>query len=108
MVLAGYVAGRNLRVVDERAVVRAALQNARIKHTSVAAVETDLRAAMEEATAFGDVGRSLPETLVLHGARIADLSGLAGIDQALALAREELRGRAARDAVAILTVPRRA
>ncbi|MGH8163837.1 MAG: hypothetical protein ACREP1_05825, partial [Rhodanobacteraceae bacterium] len=62
-----------------------------------------LRDAIESATAFGDVGRALPELYVLHGARIADFSGLADSAQAIALAEEELAGRDPLAPIVILT-----
>jgi N-methylhydantoinase A len=106
--LAAYRSGRDLRLVDDRAVVRLALRDARLRHTTVAASETVLRRAMEEDSSFGDVGRSLPFVYLLHGGRIADFSGLARIDQACALGREELSGRDGDEPVVIVTVPRAA
>ncbi|HEV7180361.1 MAG TPA: hydantoinase/oxoprolinase family protein, partial [Candidatus Baltobacteraceae bacterium] len=106
--LAAYVCERDLRIVDERGVVRLALRGATMTSASAGSVETSLRDAMERATAFGDVGRSLPAVYVVHGGRIADFSGLASIDQAIALAREELSGRAIDETITILTVPRTA
>ena len=47
---------------------------------------------LEDATAFGDVGRALPDCTLVYGRRIADLSGLAEAAQVVALAEEELRG----------------
>jgi N-methylhydantoinase A/oxoprolinase/acetone carboxylase beta subunit len=106
--LRAYACGRDLRVVDERAIVRLALRDAALHVTTVAALEATLGRAMEEATEFGDVGRSLPEVYVLHGGRIADLRGLASIDQARALANEDVAGREPGDVVSVLTVRRSA
>ena len=101
--LDAFVAGRDLRVVDERAVARLALRDATITNTTPGAFERALREAIESATSFGDVGRELPAVYVIHGGRIADLRGLSRLDQALALGVEEIRGRADDDAVAIIT-----
>ncbi len=106
--LTAYVSGKDLRIVDERAIVRLALRDATIHKATAGTLEARLREAIENATAFGDVGRSLPEVYVIHGGRIADFSGLAGVEQAIALAREEIGGREAVEAVSILTVPRAA
>lgn len=106
--LTGYGSGRDLRVLDERGAIRLSLRDARLVRTRCGELEPRLRDAIEEATNFGDVGRALPELYVLHGARIADFSGLASAEQAIALAREEVGGRSESDAVAILTVPRAA
>jgi len=106
--LTGYGSGRDLRVLDERGVIRLSLRGARLTRTRCSDLETELRSSIEDATSFGDVGRALPELYLLHGARIADFSGLASADQAIALAREEVTGRKADDLVAILAVPRAA
>jgi N-methylhydantoinase A len=97
---------RDLRVLDRTAVGRLALRDAFIAQTTASAAAELLREAVEEATAFGDVGRALPDIYVLHGARIADFSGLAAAEQAIALAAEELEGRAPDAPVVILTAPR--
>ena len=104
--LRGYRSGRDLRVVDERAIVRLAVRDANVTLTNALHLETSLRDAMERATAFGDVGRALPLVYILHGGRIADFGGLASIDQAIALAREELEGLDDAARVVILTVSR--
>jgi hypothetical protein len=41
-------------------------------------------------TDFGDAGRALPDVHLLVGARIVNLSGLAELEQAVALAQTEL------------------
>jgi N-methylhydantoinase A/oxoprolinase/acetone carboxylase beta subunit len=97
---------RDLRVLDRTGVGRLALRDAFVRTTQAASALDDLRGAVEEATAFGDVGRALPDIYVLHGARIADFSGLASAQQAVALAEEELAGRAPDAPVVILTASR--
>ena len=104
--LSAYTFGRDVRIVDDRAIVRLALRDATLRPVTAGDLERALRNAMEEATSFGDVGRSLPSVYVIHGGRIADFSGLASIDQALALALEEIGGREPSDLVTIITVPR--
>ena len=96
----------DLRVVDERGVVRLGFRDARVTLTTAAKAEVALREAIEAATTFGDVGRALPDLYVLHGGRIADFSGLASADQAVTLAKEELAGRAASAGIVILTAPK--
>ncbi|HKU69050.1 MAG TPA: hydantoinase/oxoprolinase family protein, partial [Candidatus Baltobacteraceae bacterium] len=97
---------RDVRVLDRTGVGRLALRDAFVRQSRGAQALQDLRAAVEEATAFGDVGRSLPDIYVVHGARIADFSGLASAEQAAALAEEELAGRDADAPVVILTASR--
>jgi hypothetical protein len=99
---------RDLRVVDERGVARLALRDALVTRTTAEEMERVLPEAIEAGTNFGDVGRALPELYVLHGGRIADFSGLASADQALALAREELSGRDGRAPVVIIVSRRNA
>ncbi|HVA29019.1 MAG TPA: hydantoinase/oxoprolinase family protein [Candidatus Baltobacteraceae bacterium] len=99
-----YRAGRDIRVVDERAVVRLALRDAQLERSTAGGLESAMSAAIEAATAFGDVGRSLPAVYVIHGGRIVDLRGLAKADQALALAKEEIAGSDADDPIVLLTV----
>jgi N-methylhydantoinase A len=106
--LVAYASGRDLRVLDERGVVRLALRDARVAITPCGELEPRLRDAIEAATSFGDVGRAMPELYIVHGGRIADFSGLASADQAVALAQEEVTGRDADDPVAILAVSRAA
>lgn len=97
---------RDVRVLDRTGVGRLALRDAFVAETTAGDALDVLRAAVEEATAFGDVGRALPDIYVLHGARIADFSGLASAEQAVALAAEELEGRAPDAPVVILTSSR--
>ncbi|HEY8320408.1 MAG TPA: hydantoinase/oxoprolinase family protein [Candidatus Baltobacteraceae bacterium] len=103
-----FAAGKDVRVVDDRGVVRLGLRGALVAQTSAGVIEETLRSAIEEATSFGDVGRALPNVWVLHGARMADFSGLASADQAVALAVEELAGREPGAPVVILAAPNRA
>ena len=103
-----YVHGSDARIVDERAVVRRALRGATVTPCTVAEASEVIREAMERATTFGDVGRALPELLLLYGARIIDAGGLVSLDQAIALCAEELRGRDGAEQIAVVTVPRSA
>jgi hypothetical protein len=100
--------GDDVRVIDERGVVRLVLREARVTQTTVDALDRTLETAMESATSFGDVGRALPELYILHRGRLADFSGLGSIEQAGALVREEVAGRDPGDGVTIITVKRRA
>jgi hypothetical protein len=97
---------RDVRVLDRTGVGRLALRDAFVRECRAESAIEQLRIAVEEATAFGDVGRALPDIYVMHGARIADFSGLASAEQATALAEEELAGRAPDAPVVILTASR--
>ncbi|MBC5815755.1 MAG: hydantoinase/oxoprolinase, partial [Candidatus Eremiobacteraeota bacterium] len=99
---------RNLRALDQTGVARLAVRDALITQTDAAAAPTVLAATLEEQTSFGDVGRALPNIFLIHGARIADLSGLATAAQVVALATEELGGLDASAPVAIVTARNKA
>jgi N-methylhydantoinase A/oxoprolinase/acetone carboxylase beta subunit len=96
----------DLRIVDERGVVRLALRDAALAHATAGEIEGRVRDAIERATRFGDVGRALPALYLVRGARIAAFDGLVSGEQAAALAREEFEGCDPHERLAILTVTR--
>jgi hypothetical protein len=83
---------RDACVVDRRGVARATVRRARLLRTTVARSAPALARLLDDATAFGDVGRALPEVTLAYRGRIADLGTLAEVAHVLALAEEELRG----------------
>jgi hypothetical protein len=83
---------RDLCAVDERGVVRFVARRAHVRTTTVAALERDLADLLDEATAFGDVGRALPDVHLVYAARVAGIGTLAEPAQVVALAAEEVRG----------------
>lgn len=93
-----------LRLVDDRGVVRLALRNAALTRTTAGEIDTGVRGAVEHATRFGDVGRAYPALYLVRGARIATFNGFASTDQAVALAAQELEGCDPSEAVVLLTV----
>ena len=97
---------RDVRVVDERGVVRLALRDPALTLTTVAQLVPRVREAIERATTFGDVGRALPALYVLRGGRIAAFEGLSSAAQGAALAGEETEGCAPDERIALLVVPR--
>jgi N-methylhydantoinase A len=97
-----------LCVVDERGVVRAIVAGGRLVESTAAGIETALHATFERFTRFGDVGRALPDVRLVYGKRIADLSGIADAQQAIALARDELAGCDPGAVVAVVAAPRSA
>ena len=92
--------------VDGRGVVRMTAVRATARATTVARLERTLAALLEDATAFGDVGRALPDVHLVYGRRVADLGALAESAQVLALAAEEVRGLPGDDAVAVVAATR--
>ncbi|MBV9148306.1 MAG: hydantoinase/oxoprolinase [Candidatus Eremiobacteraeota bacterium] len=98
----------DLRVVDRTGVARAGMRDAVVTQTTAGEAETVLARVIDEQTAFGDVGRALPQIYILHGAKVSDLSALASAAQVVALATEELSGLASDAPVCILTSKNRA
>ena len=95
-------------VVDERGVVRLVLPGAITYATRADTVAAVLARAIDEHTAFGDVGRALPDVFVLCGARIAEFAGMAEAVQIAGLVADELAGLADEADVAVVVVPKRA
>jgi N-methylhydantoinase A len=95
-------------VVDERGVVRLVLPGAVTFATRAAAVGPTLVRAIDEHTAFGDVGRALPDVFVLCGSRIAEFAGMAEAPQIAGLVADELAGAADDEVVLLVVVPKRA
>ncbi|XVV38845.1 hydantoinase/oxoprolinase family protein [Streptomyces sp. CA-100214] len=94
-----------VRVVDADGVVRHHAADARVEATTVASAPEVLAKLVTEATSYGDGGVRAPAVRLLVGSRIADLSGVLDPAPLLALARSELRSRAADEpVVAVLEV----
>jgi hypothetical protein len=100
--------GREIAVVDARGVVRLVLPGAFAFATTIDGVDRCLATAIDEHTAFGDVGRSLPDVFLLRAGRIAEFAGLAEAAQIAGLVREELAGIDGDEPIVILVVPKRA
>ncbi len=95
-------------VVDARGVVRFAAPKAVVRVTTAGSLQRILPGVLDDATAYGDVGRSLPGVALVYGARVADLGTLGEADQVAALAGEELHGLSGDAAVAIIAATRAA
>ncbi|MEW2565872.1 hydantoinase/oxoprolinase family protein [Streptomyces sp. NPDC047070] len=88
-----------VRVVDADGVVRLHASDAQVAATTVAAAPELLSNLVREATSYGDGGVRAPALRLLLGSRIADLSGVLEPQPLLALARSEMRDRAADEPV---------
>lgn len=80
-----------LRVVDRTGVVRLQHGTAHVTSTTLAALQNELTRAVEALTDYGDAGRTIPDIFLLYGARLANFSGLAELEQVQALTEVELR-----------------
>jgi hypothetical protein len=99
---------RDLYIVERSGVVRAIVRSGLFSVTTVERADAALRAVLDEATSFGDVGRALPSVQLAYGRRVADLGVLAEAAQVSALAGEELRGLDRTMPVAIMAARRSA
>ncbi|MBV9027485.1 MAG: hydantoinase/oxoprolinase [Candidatus Eremiobacteraeota bacterium] len=98
----------DLRVLDERGMIRLSVRDPIVVRTTVAALAQELGDAIEAATAFGDVGRALPAVYLLRGARLSAFEGLSSADQAIELTLEETAGCRGDETIAVLLVRRTA
>jgi hypothetical protein len=94
--------------VDARGVVRMAARRAVVRLATAGRIERALAATLDDATAYGDVGRALPDVSLVYGSRVADLGTLADEAHVLALAQEELRGLDREAPVAIVAAAKSA
>jgi N-methylhydantoinase A len=106
--LAVFASSRESAVVDERGVVRLVLPDAVAYATRAGDVDAVVARAVDEHTAFGDVGRALPDVFLLRGARIGEFAGMAEPAQIAGLLRDELAGVQDDEPVVLLVVPKRA
>lgn len=97
---------RAVRILDKTGVVRLQRANADVLTSDAAHAGTAIENAINKLTDFGDAGRSLPDIHMLVGSRIVNLSGLAEIEQAIALAGTELENLPAAEPVVIVASAR--
>jgi len=91
-----------MRVVDHEGVIRLQVPGGSVAVTTAGALTTDVKRLLEERSRYGDAGIEMPNTFVLCGGRIVDLSGLLAPEQVASLAAAELGGMPADEPVAIL------
>ncbi len=91
-----------VRVVDKTGVVRLQRANAEVHDATRTNAAATIENAISRLTDFGDAGRSLPDIHLLVGSRIVDLSGLAEMEQAVALANTELEDLGADEPVVVV------
>ncbi|MER5985496.1 hydantoinase/oxoprolinase family protein [Streptomyces sp. NPDC001787] len=96
---------RPVRVIDSDGVIRLHAADAQVETTTVGSAPEVLAALVRDTTSYGDGGVRAPAVRLLIGSRIADLSGVLDPEPLLALARSELKARAADEqVVAVLEV----
>jgi N-methylhydantoinase A/oxoprolinase/acetone carboxylase beta subunit len=97
-----------LCVIDERGVVHALMSGAAVIDATVGTIDAAMTDAFERYTRYGDVGRAAPDMRLAYDARIVDFGGVATIEQARALAADELAGLDPARPIALLIAPRSA
>lgn len=95
-----------LRVIDTDGVIRLQKSGGNVFPTTAGAWEPVVRRRVDEAVEYNDGGASLPNTYVLIGKRIVDLSGMRSVEQLTALARAELAGLAPDEPVVVIVTGR--
>ncbi len=95
-----------VRVVDKTGVVRLQRNNAEVHASTVEAIARNLESVVTKLTDFGDAGRALPDVHLLVGTRIVNLSGLAELEQAVALAQTELENLPADEKLVLVAASR--
>jgi N-methylhydantoinase A/oxoprolinase/acetone carboxylase beta subunit len=95
-------------VVDARGVVRLVLPGAFAYATRAGDVDDVLARVVDAHTAFGDVGRALPDVFLLRGSRIGEFAGMAEAAQIAGLVADELAGVDGAETVVLVVVPKRA
>ncbi len=80
-----------LRVLDHSGVIRLQRGAAQIRTCLLPNLKAVITETVEQLTDFGDAGRAIPDIFVLYGARFANFSGLADLEQVLVLSEVELR-----------------
>jgi N-methylhydantoinase A len=88
-----------LRVMDKEGVIRLQMSNGAAIETINRNLNGTLQKFLEEHTSYGDAGRTLPDTFILYGSRILDLTGLLDISQIISLATAELANMAPDDSI---------
>lgn len=91
-----------LRVVDREGVIRLQQSGGSVATSQVSRLEADLKQLLTERSRYGDAGIEMPNTFVLCGGRIVDLSGLVTPDQVATLAAAELSGLPPEEPVVIV------
>lgn len=89
-------------IVDNEGVVRIQKLDGRVRVCTGDNWQSNLKDAVEQMTEYNDGGKTLPNTYVIFGKRILDLSGLVDETHVLSLANVELSYATAEDKLMIL------
>jgi N-methylhydantoinase A len=95
---------RPVRAVDREGVIRVQRSDALVVGADAGSGLDQLKRVWEQATIYNGDSVITPDVFVIAGRRVVDLSGLAALDQALAIGRSELEGLAPDTPVALISV----
>jgi N-methylhydantoinase A len=84
--------GTLLRLVDPTGAIRWQRRRGAYLATTAGAIGTELPEFLEHHSRFGDAGRELPETFLVHGEQLVNLTGLVDPARVMTLIRAELEG----------------
>jgi N-methylhydantoinase A len=93
-----------VRAVDREGVIRVQRSDALVVGASAGTGLDQLRRVWEQATIYNGDSVITPDVFVIAGRRVVDLSGVAALDQALAIGLSELQGLAPDAPVALISV----
>jgi len=86
--------------------VRLQRGRARVAEITLGRLAPELARAVDELTDYGDAGRAIPDIFILHGTRMINFSGLADLEQVVALARAELQSLPPATPLVVIACPR--
>lgn len=89
-------------LIDDEGVIRIQKRNGFIRTCNGENWSKALEQTIESHTEYNDGGKTLPNSYIIFGKRIVDLSGLMDVEQALALAEVELQAVVPEDQLIIL------
>lgn len=95
-----------LRVVDRSGIVRLQRAFARVSTTTLADIRDELSRAVDSLTDYGDAGRTIPDIFILYEARVANFSGLAELEQVVAMAEVELKSLLPATKLVVIACPK--
>jgi len=93
-----------VRAIDREGVIRVQRSHALVIGGSAGNGLDQLRRVWEQVTVYNGDSVITPDVFVIAGRRVVDLSGVTGLDQALAIGRSELDGLAPETPVAFISV----
>ena len=93
-----------VRAVDREGVIRIQRSDAVVAAATAGTGLAELRRLWEEVTIYNGDSVITPDMFIIVGRRVVDLSGVAALDQALAIGRSELEGLAPGVAVALVGI----